>query len=114
MKYEKIQVPTDGKRITINPDSSLNVPDNPYIAFVEGDGIGIDITPVMLKVVNAAVEKAYKGKCKISWVEVFAGEKAAKVYGTGFPDETLTALRDFVVSIKGPLGTPVGGGMRSL
>src|SRR5215475_14835209 len=114
MKYEKIQVPTDGQRITINPDGSLNVGDHPLLAFVEGDGIGIDITPVMLKVVNAAVEKAYKGKRKISWVEVFAGEKAQKVYGTGFPDETLTALRDFVVSIKGPLGTPVGGGMRSL
>ena len=114
MKYEKITVPTDGQRITINPDSSLNVPDNPFIAFVEGDGIGIDITPVMLKVVNAAVEKAYRGKRKISWVEVFAGDKAAKTYGTSFPEETLTALRDFVVSIKGPLGTPTGGGMRSL
>ena len=114
MQYEKITVPKDGQRITINPDSSLNVPDNPIIAFIEGDGIGIDITPVMLKVVNAAVEKAYGAKRRISWVEVFAGEKAAKVYGTGFPDETLTALRDFVVSIKGPLGTPVGGGMRSL
>jgi isocitrate dehydrogenase len=114
MQYEKIQVPKVGQRITINPDSSLNVPDVPYIAFIEGDGIGIDITPVMLKVVDAAVQKAYGGKRKISWVEVFAGEKAGKVYGTGFPDETLTALRDFVVSIKGPLGTPVGGGMRSL
>jgi isocitrate dehydrogenase len=114
MQYEKIAVPKAGQRITINPDSSLNVPDNPFIAFIEGDGIGIDITPVMLKVVNAAVEKAYGSRRRISWVEVFAGEKAAKVYGTGFPDETLTALRDFVVSIKGPLGTPVGGGMRSL
>ncbi|HEX8027789.1 MAG TPA: isocitrate/isopropylmalate family dehydrogenase, partial [Vicinamibacterales bacterium] len=114
MQYEKIAVPKDGQRITINPDSSLNVPDNPLIAYIEGDGIGVDITPVMLKVVNAAVQKAYGAKRKISWVEVFAGEKAAKVYGTGFPDETLTALRDFVVSIKGPLGTPVGGGMRSL
>ena len=114
MQYEKITVPKVGQRITINPDSSLNVPDTPYIAFIEGDGIGIDITPVMLKVVNAAVEKAYGARRKISWVEVFAGDKAAKVYGTGFPDETLTALRDFVVSIKGPLGTPVGGGMRSL
>jgi len=114
MQYEKIAVPKDGQRITINPDSSLNVPDKPFIAFIEGDGIGVDITPVMLKVVDAAVQKAYGSKRKISWVEVFAGEKAAKVYGTGFPDETLTALRDFVVSIKGPLGTPVGGGMRSL
>jgi isocitrate dehydrogenase len=114
MQYEKIAVPKDGQRITINPDSSLNVPDNPLIAYIEGDGIGIDITPVMLKVVNAAVQKAYGAKRRIAWVEVFAGEKAAKVYGTGFPDETLMALRDFVVSIKGPLGTPVGGGMRSL
>jgi isocitrate dehydrogenase len=114
MQYEKIQVPKGGQRITINPDSSLNVPDTPYIAYIEGDGIGIDITPVMLKVVNAAVEKAYGARRKISWVEVFAGDKATKVYGNGFPDETLTALRDFVVSIKGPLGTPVGGGMRSL
>src|SRR4051794_10326809 len=114
MQYEKIVVPKDGQKITINPDASLNVPDKPLIAFIEGDGIGIDITPVMLKVVNAAVQKAYGDKRKISWVEVFAGEKAAKVYGTGFPEETLTALREFVVSIKGPLGTPVGGGMRSL
>src|SRR4249920_1327463 len=114
MKYEKIQVPTDGQRITINPDSSLNVPDNPIIAFVEGDGIGIDITPVMLKVVDAAVAKAYRGKRRISWMEIFAGDKASKLYGTGFPDGTLHALREFVVSIKGPLGTPVGGGMRSL
>ncbi len=114
MQYEHIKVPKDGKRITINPDASLNVPDNPIIAFIEGDGIGIDITPVMLKVVNAAVEKAYGKKRRIAWTEVFAGDKAAHLYGTGFPDETLTALRDFVVSIKGPLGTPVGGGMRSL
>src|SRR3954453_12421050 len=108
MKYEKIQVPTEGQRITINPDSSLNVPDHPIIAFVEGEGIGIDITPVMLKVVNAAVTKAHSGKRRIAWMEVFAGDKAQKVYGTSFPDETLTALREFVVSIKGPLGTPTG------
>jgi isocitrate dehydrogenase len=114
MQYEHIKVPKDGQKITINPDSSLNVPDFPVIAFVEGDGIGIDITPVMLKVVNAAVQKAYKGKRRIAWMEVFAGDKAGKLYGTGFPEETLTALREFVVSIKGPLGTPVGGGMRSL
>ncbi len=76
MQYEKIAVPKDGKRITINPDTSLNVPDHPFIAFIEGDGIGIDITPVMLKVVNAAVDKAYGGKRRISWVEVFAGDKA--------------------------------------
>jgi isocitrate dehydrogenase len=114
MQYEHIKVSKDGQRITINPDASLNVPDNPIIAFIEGDGIGIDITPVMLKVVNAAVEKAYGSRRRIAWTEVYAGDKAASLYGTGFPDETLTALRDFVVSIKGPLGTPVGGGMRSL
>src|SRR5882672_3138959 len=114
MQYEKIAVPKDGQRITINPDASLNVPDRPIIAYVEGDGIGIDITPVMLKVVNAAVARAYGGKRKISWVEIFAGDKAQEHYGTSFPDETLHALREFVVSIKGPLGTPVGGGMRSL
>jgi isocitrate dehydrogenase len=114
MQYDKIAVPQDGQRITINPDASLNVPDQPIIAYVEGDGIGIDITPVMLKVVNAAVAKAYGTKRKIAWMEIFAGDKATKLYGTSFPDETLTALREFVVSIKGPLGTPVGGGMRSL
>src|SRR3954469_23824927 len=114
MQYEHIKIPKGGQRITINPDASLNVPDNPIIAFIEGDGIGIDITPVMLKVVNAAVEKAYGRNRRIAWTEVYAGDKADKIYGTGFPDETLTALRDFVVSIKGPLGTPVGGGMRSL
>ena len=81
MKYEKIQVPTDGQRITINPDSSLNVPDNPIIAFVEGDGIGIDITPVMLKVVDAAVQKAYGSRRKIAWVEVFAGRSEERRVG---------------------------------
>ena len=114
MLYEHIKVPKEGQRISINPDATLNVPDNPIVAFIEGDGIGIDITPVMLKVVNAAVDKAYRGKRRIAWTEVFAGDKASTLYGTGFPDETLTALRDFVVSIKGPLGTPMGGGMRSL
>src|SRR5829696_9197754 len=109
MQYEKIAVPTVGLRITLNPDASLNVPDHPIIAYVEGDGIGIDITPVMLKVVNAAVSRAYGTKRKIAWMEIFAGDKATKLYGTSFPDETLTALREFVVSIKGPLGTPVGG-----
>ena len=114
MQYEKIAVPKDGQRITINPDASLNVPDNPIIAFIEGDGIGIDITPVMLKVVNAAVEKAYGGKRKISWVEVFAGDKADEALRHRVSRRDADALRDFVVSIKGPLGTPVGGGMRSL
>ena len=112
--YQHIKVPAEGQKISVNADNSLNVPDQPVIPYIEGDGTGLDITPVMLKVVNAAVEKAYGTGRKISWVEVFAGDKATKVYGNGFPDETLLALRDFVVSIKGPLGTPVGGGMRSL
>src|SRR5678816_327182 len=114
MQYEHIKIPKDGQRITINPDASLNVPDNPIIAFIEGDGIGIDVTPVMLKVVNAAVQKAYGGRRKIAWMEIYSGDKGVRLYGTSFPDETLQALREFVVSIKGPLGTPVGGGMRSL
>ena len=116
MKYEHIVVPTDGERITLNTDFSLNVPDRPIIAYIEGDGIGVDVTPVMQRVVNAAVERAYRGKRLVAWMEVFAGEKASKIYGAGAwcPDETLQALRDFVVSIKGPLGTAVGGGIRSL
>jgi isocitrate dehydrogenase len=114
MKYERIVVPSDGQKIQINPDATLTVPDRPIIAFVEGDGIGIDVTPVMLKVVDAAVTKAYGGKRKIAWMEIYAGEKANKVYGSWFPDETLHALREYVVSIKGPLATPIGGGIRSL
>jgi isocitrate dehydrogenase len=114
MQYEHIKVPADGLKITINPDASINVPDHPIVPFIEGDGIGIDVTPVMLKVVNAAVQKAYGGRRKISWMEIFSGDKGVRLYGTSFPDETLHALREFVVSIKGPLGTPVGGGMRSL
>lgn len=112
----KIKVPTNGHKITVNKDFSLNVPDNPIIPFIEGDGIGVDISPVMLKVVDAAVNKAYAGKRKIEWMEVFAGEKATQVYDkdTWLPDETLAAVRDYVVSIKGPLTTPVGGGIRSL
>ncbi|AWM79436.1 NADP-dependent isocitrate dehydrogenase [Gammaproteobacteria bacterium ESL0073] len=112
----KIKVPTSGKKITVNQDFSLNVPDNPIIPFIEGDGIGVDISPVMIKVVDAAVKKAYAGKRKIEWMEVYAGEKATQVYDkdTWLPDETLTAVRDYVVSIKGPLTTPVGGGIRSL
>jgi len=114
--FEKIAVPTDGEKIQINSDNSLNVPDCPVIPFIEGDGIGVDVTPAMQTVVNAAVEKAYGGKRRIAWMEVFAGEKATKVYGENvwLPDETLVAVRDFVVSIKGPLTTPVGGGIRSL
>jgi isocitrate dehydrogenase len=114
MQYEHITVPADGRKITVNPDASLNVPDRPIIPFIEGDGIGIDVTPVMIAVVDAAVRKAYGDRRKIAWMEVFSGEKANKLYGQWFPDETLLALRDFVVSIKGPLGTPIGGGIRSL
>ena len=116
MGYQKIQVPASGDKITVNADFSLNVPDNPIIPYIEGDGIGVDISPVMMKVVDAAVEKAYGGKRQISWMEVFAGEKATQVYDqdTWLPEETLHAVKDYVVSIKGPLTTPVGGGIRSL
>ena len=115
MGYQKIQVPA-GDKITVNADMSLNVPNNPIIPFIEGDGIGVDISPVMIKVVDAAVQKAYGGERKISWMEVYAGEKATQVYDqdTWLPQETLDAVRDYVVSIKGPLTTPVGGGIRSL
>ena len=116
MGYQKIQVPANGDKITVNADMSLNVPNNPIIPFIEGDGIGIDISPVMIKVVDAAVAKAYNGERKIAWMEVYAGEKATQVYDqdTWLPKETLEAVRDYVVSIKGPLTTPVGGGIRSL
>ncbi|MDD2061102.1 NADP-dependent isocitrate dehydrogenase [Pseudomonas sp. BJa5] len=116
MGYQKIKVPAVGDKITVNADHSLNVPDNPIIPFIEGDGIGVDVSPVMIKVVDAAVEKAYGGKRKISWMEVYAGEKATQVYDqdTWLPQETLDAVKDYVVSIKGPLTTPVGGGIRSL
>lgn len=114
--YQHITVPADGQKIGVNPDLSLAVPDNPIIPFIEGDGTGIDITPVMIKVVDAAVEKAYGGTRKIRWMEVFAGEKSTTVYGPDvwLPEETLDAVKDYVVSIKGPLTTPVGGGIRSL
>ena len=116
MGYQKIQVPSSGSKITVNADMSLNVPNNPIIPYIEGDGIGVDISPVMIKVVDAAVAKAYGGARKISWMEVYAGEKATQVYDqdTWLPQETLDAVRDYVVSIKGPLTTPVGGGIRSL
>ncbi len=115
MGYKHIQVPTEGDKITVNDDFSLNVPDNPIIPFIEGDGIGVDISPVMIDVVNAAVEKAYQGKKKISWMEIYTGEKAAELYdGDWFPEETLDAIKEYVVGIKGPLTTPVGGGFRSL
>ncbi|MGV3571467.1 MAG: NADP-dependent isocitrate dehydrogenase, partial [Ramlibacter sp.] len=114
--YQHIQVPAQGEKITVNADMSLNVPDEPVIPYIEGDGTGVDITPVMLKVVDAAVARSYGGKRKIHWMEMFAGEKATRVYGPDvwLPDETLQAARDYVVSIKGPLTTPVGGGIRSL
>ena len=116
MGYQKIQVPAKGEKITVNADMSLNVPHNPIIPYIEGDGIGVDISPVMIKVVDAAVDKAYAGQRKIAWMEVYAGEKATRVYDqdTWLPKETLEAVRDYVVSIKGPLTTPVGGGIRSL
>src|SRR6266542_322658 len=116
MSYQHVKVPAGGQKITINKDYSLNVPDNAIIPYIEGDGTGFDITPVMIKVVDAAVAKAYAGKRKIHWMEIYAGEKSTKVYGPDvwLPEETMAILRDYVVSIKGPLTTPVGGGIRSL
>jgi isocitrate dehydrogenase len=112
----KIVRPNRGEKITVNTDFSLNVPDEPIIPYIEGDGTGVDISPVMIKVVDAAVEKAYSGKRKIAWMEIYCGEKSTKVYGPDvwLPEETLEALKDYVVSIKGPLTTPIGGGIRSL
>ena len=114
--YQHIQVPADGQKITVAADGSLTVPDHPIIPFIEGDGTGVDITPVMIRVVDAAVAKCYGDARKIHWMEIYAGEKATQVYGPDvwLPDETLEALKDYVVSIKGPLTTPVGGGIRSL
>ncbi|MFA6302877.1 MAG: NADP-dependent isocitrate dehydrogenase [Legionella sp.] len=116
MNYDKIKLPAQGEAITLEANHSLHVPNNPIIPFIEGDGIGVDVTPPMIKVVDAAVQKAYGGERKIAWMEVYAGEKATKVYGKDqwLPKETLDALKDFHVSIKGPLTTPVGGGIRSL
>jgi len=116
MSVQNIQVPADGDKITVNGDGSLNVSDRPVIPYIEGDGIGVDVTPVMQKLVNAAVEKAYGGQRSIAWMEVYAGEKSTRVYGDDvwLPEETLEAVREYVVSIKGPLTTPVGGGIRSL
>ena len=112
----KIKVPANGEKISINADNTLNVPDHPIIPFIEGDGIGVDITPPMRHVVDSAVTKAYGSKRAIAWMEVYAGEKAVNTYGdnTWLPDETLKAVKDYVISIKGPLTTPVGGGIRSL
>ena len=113
---QHVKVPEAGQKITVNADFSSNVPNNPIIPYIEGDGTGFDITPVMIKVVDAAVQKAYGGQRKIHWMEVYAGEKSTRVYGPDvwLPEETLQILKDYVVSIKGPLTTPVGGGIRSL
>ena len=116
MGYEKIAVPADGEKIAVSAEGALTVPERPIIPFIEGDGIGVDITPVMRKVTDAAVEKTYGGKRRIAWMEIYAGEKATRVYGPDvwLPEETMTAIREFSVAIKGPLTTPVGGGIRSL
>ena len=116
MSFQHIRLPEQGERITANADHSLNVPDQPIIPFIEGDGIGSDITPVMQAVVDAAVLKAYEGRRAIQWMEIYAGEKATRVYGENewLPEESLRAMEEFIVSIKGPLTTPIGGGMRSL
>jgi len=116
MNYKNVKVPNSGSKITTNPDFSLNVPDDPIIPFIEGDGIGVDVTPVMQKVIDAAVKTAYGESKKIHWMEIYAGEKSTKVYADDvwMPEETLDILEEYVVSIKGPLTTPVGGGIRSL
>jgi isocitrate dehydrogenase len=116
MAYKHITVPADGEKIRVNTDNSLQVPNRPIIPFIEGDGIGIDITPVMRDVVDAVVKAAYGEARSIAWMEIYAGEKANEVYGanTWLPEETLEAIREFSVAIKGPLTTPVGGGIRSL
>tara|TARA_R100001143_G_scaffold25304_2_gene25474 strand:+ start:571 stop:918 length:348 start_codon:yes stop_codon:yes gene_type:complete len=112
MAYQHISVPEQGAAIGVNADYSLDVPSQPIIPFIEGDGIGVDITPAMIDVIDAAVYKAYSGERKIAWMEVYAGEKATQLYGTEtyLPEETIEALREYSVSIKGPLMTPVGGG----
>ncbi len=114
--YQHITVPASGSKITVNADFSLNVPDQPIVPFIQGDGTGLDITPVMIKVVDAAVQKAFEGKRKIHWMEIFAGDKAAQLYGADvlLPQETLDVMREYVVSIKGPLSAPLAGGIRSL
>lgn len=116
MAYKRIAVPATGEKIQVSTDGSLKVPDHPVIPCIEGDGIGVDITPVMRRVVDAVVERAYAGQRSIAWMEIYAGEKANEVYGenTWLPEETLDAIRDYTVAIKGPLTTPVGGGIRSL
>ena len=116
MGFKHIRVPSEGTQITVAPNGSLNVPNDPIIPFIEGDGIGVDITPVMKRVVDAAVEKSYGTERRIAWMEIYAGEKSLRLYGENewLPDETLDAMREFNVGIKGPMTTPVGGGIRSL
>jgi len=116
MTYTHIAIPAAGDKIQVNEDTTLRVPAHPIVPFIEGDGIGVDITPVMKRVVDAVVERAYGGERSIVWMEIYAGEKANTVYGdnTWLPDETLQAIRDYAIAIKGPLTTPVGGGIRSL
>ena len=114
--YTKLVPPTEGDKITVNPDGTLNVPDHPVIPYIEGDGTGLDIWRASVRVMDAAVEKAYKGRKEVAWFQVYAGEKANEVYGpnTWLPDDTLTAFKEYVIGIKGPLTTPVGGGFRSI
>ena len=116
MEFKHIEIPKEGEKIQFDASGNLVIPDNPIIPFIEGDGIGSDITPAMIEVVNNAVLKAYEGKKKISWMEIYCGEKSVEVYGEGnwLPSETLLALETYLVGIKGPLTTPVGGGIRSL
>jgi isocitrate dehydrogenase len=115
MAFDKITIPTDGEKISIH-NGKLHVPDRPILAFIEGDGTGADIWAASVRVMDAAIAKAYRGKRKVAWMEVYAGEKALQVYGPDvwLPEETLAAFREFLVGIKGPLTTPVGGGIRSL
>ena len=112
----KIKVPVNGEAISVNSNLMLDIPHNPIITFIAGDGIGTDITPAMQAVIDQSIKKAYGGTKRIEWMEVFAGEKSTKVYGESvwLPDETVAALNNYVVSIKGPLSTPIGGGIRSL
>ncbi len=112
----KVVVPVEGQKITLDSEGKLVVPNNPVIPYIEGDGIGVDVSPAMIKVVDAAVEKAYAGDRKIEWMEIYTGEKSTQIYGEDawLPQETLEFIRDYKVAIKGPLTTPVGGGIRSL
>lgn len=116
MSYQHIKVPQNGEKITVNSDFSLNVPNNPIIPFIEGDGIGVDVSPAMIKTIDSAVQQAYGNERKIEWMEIYAGEKAVETYGgdAWLPEETLEAIKEYAVAIKGPLTTPVGGGIRSL